>query len=104
MLKPQTMRLTCAVRRAIIHFLLKILLLIGIQEEVTGQGTEIDIVGVVESHVALEIICFTMRRTAFLFVGNTTGLDKTIPDVVSLEFVGGNNARVPVLPADRVVK
>ncbi len=63
-----------------------------------------EMVGVAELQFTLDIICLTIRKIAFLFVGNTIGLDKTIPDVVSLEFVGGNNARVPVFPADRVVK
>ena len=69
-----------------------------------NQGTEIEIVGVIESQVALEIICFTMRNTAFLLVGKTIGLLSTMPEVVSLPEVGGNRARVPVLPADNVVK
>ncbi|MFO1470774.1 MAG: hypothetical protein U1F27_07060 [Turneriella sp.] len=70
----------------------------------SNQGTEIEIVVVVESQVASDIIRFTMRRTAFLFVGNTIGLLSTMPEVVSLPLVGGNKARVPVLPADNVVK
>jgi len=63
-----------------------------------------EIVGFEESQVLLAIICLTIRRTAFLLVGNTMGLLKTMPDVVSDPLVGGRSARVPVFPADSVLK
>ena len=61
-------------------------------------------VGLLTAQVLLFINALTIRKIAFLLVGNTIGLDSTSPEVVSLAFIGGNRALVPVFPAESVVK
>ena len=60
--------------------------------------------GLLTAQVPLFISALTIRKIAFLLVGNTIGLDNTSPEVVSVPLVGGSSALVPVLPADNVVK